>query len=142
VLLGAVGGVELRWRESLDKSDVRQLAAHAARLDPEVPWTRLALAFSAMLDGRRTELLEMGRRAAREPHTSVLLVGALGTQLCNQALDLALAREMFARYRRQTPAYPRLVHLALAIGALSEGDTRGAREEFAISGCRGDGPRP
>jgi TolB-like protein len=134
VLLSIVGGVEPRWRESLDKSEVRQLAAHAARLDPEAPWTRLALAFSAMLDGRRAELLEMGRRAAREPHTPVMLVGALGTQLCNQALDLELAREMIARYRHQTPAYPRLVHLALALAALSEGDTRGAREELANFG--------
>lgn len=134
VLLSSVGGVEPRWREPLDKSEVRQLAAHAARLAPEAPWTRLALAVSAMIDGRRAELLEMGRRADREPHTPVMLVGALGTQLCNQALDLELARQMIARYRRQTPGYPRLVHLALAIAALSEGDTRGARAELANYG--------
>jgi len=134
VLLNTVGGTEPRWRENPDKGEIRQLAARAARLAPENPWTRLALACSAMLDGRRAELLEMGRRVAREPQSPVMLAGALGSLLCHQALDLELARGLIARYRRQSAAYPRLVHLALAIADLSEGNTSGARAELANFG--------
>lgn len=134
VLLNAVGGVEPRWTEVLDKSEIRQLAALAARLDPEDPWTRLALSCSAMLDGRRSELQEMGRRAAIEPETPVLLLGSLGTLLCTQALDLDLARQMISRYCRECPHYPRLVHLALAFASLADGDTSVAREELVRYG--------
>lgn len=130
VLLNMVCGVEPRWTEGLNKSEIRQMAALAARLDPEDPWTRLALSCSAMLEGRRAELLEMGRHAASDPETPVLLLGTLGTLLCTQALELDLAREMIDRYCRQCPRYPRLVHLALAFANLADGDTQGAREEL------------
>ena len=50
----------------MDRAEIHALAARAGRLGPEDGWTRLALAISAMLDGRRTELLEMAKRADRE----------------------------------------------------------------------------
>lgn len=134
VLLNTVGSTEPRWNENPDKSEIRRLASRAARLDPGNPWTRLALACSALLDGRRAELLEMGRRVEREQETPPMLAGALGTLLCYQALDLELARGLIARYRRQSAAYPRLVHLALAVAHLSEGNTPGARAELANFG--------
>jgi hypothetical protein len=134
VLLSIACGVEPRWQGTLDKAEIRELGSRAARLDPCNPWTRLALAFSAMFDGRRAELLEMGRRVAREPASPLMLVGAFGTALCNQALELDLGRQLIRRYCAESAHYPRLVHLALALAALSEGNTRGAREELANFG--------
>jgi len=63
-----------------------------------------------------------------------MLVGAFGTALCNQALELDLGRQLIRRYCAESAHYPRLVHLALALAALSEGNTRGAREELANFG--------
>lgn len=134
VLLNAACAFEPRWRQPMDRGEIRQLAARAARLDPENPWTRLALAVSAMIDGRRVDLLEMGRRVDREPDSPRMLVGALGTLLCAQALDVDLGRRMIARYRHGTPHYPRLVHLTLALVAVTESDTASAREELARYG--------
>ncbi|MEY3894560.1 MAG: hypothetical protein RLZZ214_79 [Verrucomicrobiota bacterium] len=134
MLLNAACGCEPRWREPLDRNEIRQLAAQAARLDPEDPWSRFSLAISAMLDGRRTVLVEMAKRTAREPESQLLLLGGMGALLFNQALELELGREMLERYCRQTTDYPRLVHLSLALGALASGDLAETRAELARFG--------
>jgi TolB-like protein len=134
MLLNAACGCEPRWREPLDRNEIRQLAAQAARLDPEDPWSRFSLAISAMLDGRRTVLVEMARRTAREPESQLLLLGGMGALLYNQALELELGREMLERYCRQTTDYPRVVHLSLALGALANGDLAETRAELARFG--------
>lgn len=134
VLLGALGGVEPRWNQTPDQQEIRELAAIAARLAPGDPWTRLALASSAVLDGRRAELSEMARRADSEPETPAMLVGALGTLVAVQALDSGLAGRMIDRFRTECATYPRVVHLALAITALTNGDTHSARDELSRFG--------
>jgi TolB-like protein len=133
-VLNAACGVEPRWREALDKNEIRNLAAQAARLDPEDPWARCALAFSAMLDGRRAELLEMAKRVSEEAESPPLMLGGLGTILVNQALDFELALGMLHRYCNQTSYYPRLVHLTLALETLARGDTAATRTELARFG--------
>ena len=87
-----------------------------------------------MLDGRRIELLEMARRADREEETPWILVGALGTIVCIQAMDVDLGRRMIRRYCEDNPRYPRLVHLTLAFLAFADGDLPLAREELARFG--------
>ena len=134
VLLNTACSVEPRWTEPMDRSEIHALAARAGRLGPEDAWTRLALAISAMLDGRRTELLEMARRADREKASPWMLVGALGTLVGAQAMDGELSRRMIRRYCRDSPHYPRLVHLTLALLAISGGDVDQAREELARYG--------
>lgn len=134
VLLNAACSVEPRWTEPMDRTEIHALSALAGRLAPEDGWTRLALAISAMLDGRRTELLEMARRADREKSSPWMLVGSLGTLVGVQALDVELSRRMIRRYCRDSPHYPRLVHLTLALLAIREGDVAQAREELARYG--------
>jgi TolB-like protein len=134
VLLNAAGSVEPRWHETIDRREIGELSARASRLDPEDPWTRLAMAVAAMLDGRFGVLLEMARRADQEPGTPIMLVGALGSMICFQKIDLNLARRMLDRYCQNCPNYPRLVHLSLALAALSENDLATARAELARYG--------
>ena len=87
-----------------------------------------------MLDGRRTVLVEMAKRTAREPESQLLLLGGMGALLFNQALELELGREMLERYCRQATDYPRVVHLSLALGALASGDLAETRAELARFG--------
>jgi hypothetical protein len=134
VVLSMACAVEPRWKEPLDRSEIRRLAARAGRLDPESGWTRLALGVSAMIDGRRAELAEMAKRAQREDDTPTMLLGAFGSLLCFQAIEIELGRKMIDRFISGMTGYPRLVHLALAQCALGEGDTITARMELANYG--------
>lgn len=131
VLLNTAGSVEPRWLETIDREEIRHLAARAARLDPEDPWSRLALAVSTLLDRRFAALLETAKRADREPGTPLMLIGALGSMLCFQGLEVELGRRMLDRYCRNVPHYPRLIHLALALAAIGENDLATARAELA-----------
>jgi hypothetical protein len=131
VLLNTAGSVEPRWLETIDREEIRHLAARAARLDPEDPWSRLALAVSTLLDRRFAALLETAKRADREPGTPLMLIGALGGMLCFQGLEVELGRRMLDRYCRNVPHYPRLIHLALALAAIGENDLATARAELA-----------
>jgi hypothetical protein len=134
VVLSMACAVEPRWKEPLDRDEIRQLAARAARLDPDSGWTRLALGVSAMIDGRCFELVEMAKRAECEDDTPMMLLGALGTLLCFQAREIELGQRMIRRYIQGSSGYPRLVHLALAQCALVAGDTVTARRELANYG--------
>ena len=134
VLLNTVYSSEPRWDEPMNAREIHELAARASRLGPDDAWTRLALAVSAMLDGRRKELLEMAKRADREEDTPWMLVGALGALVSIQALDPELGRRMIRRYCEDNPRYPRLVHLTLAFLAFAEGDLPLVREELARFG--------
>lgn len=134
VLLNTAGSVEPRWRETIDRGEISELAARAARLDPEDPWTRLAVAVAAMLDVRFAVVLEMAKRAYQERGTPIMLVGALGSMLCFQDIDVDLGRRMLERFCRESPNYPRLVHLSLALAALGENDLATARAELARFG--------
>ena len=131
VLLNTAGSVEPRWLETIDRDEIRHLATRAARLDPEDPWSRLALAVSTQLDRRFAVLLETAKRADREPGTPLMLVGALGSMLCFQGIEVELGRRMLDRYCRNSAHYPRLVHLALALAAIGENDLATARAELA-----------
>lgn len=131
VLLNTAGSVEPRWPETIDRDEIRHLAARAARLDPQDPWSRLALAVSTLLDRRFPVLLETAKRADRESGTPLMLVGALGSMLCFQGLEVDLGRRMLDRYCSNSPHYPRLVHLALALAAVGENDLATARAELA-----------
>ncbi|MGA0846620.1 MAG: hypothetical protein ACO3RV_08780, partial [Luteolibacter sp.] len=88
VVLSMACAVEPRWSEPLNRAEIHALAARASRLDPEAAWTRLALAVSAMIDGHRDELVEMAKRAHREAGTPVMLLGALGSLLCFQSVEM------------------------------------------------------
>jgi TolB-like protein len=131
VLLNTAGSVEPRWHETIDRDEIRHLAARAARLDPEDPWSRLALAVSSLLDRRFEVLRETAKRADQEHGTPLMLVGALGSMLCFQGLEVELGRRMLDRYCRNSPHYPRFVHLALALAAVGENDLATARAELA-----------
>lgn len=131
VLLNTAGSVEPRWPETIDRDEIRHLASRAARLDPQDPWSRLALAVSTLLDRRFPVLLETAKRADRESGTPLMLVGALGSMLCFQGLEVDLGRRMLNRYCSKSPHYPRLVHLALALAAVGENDLATARAELA-----------
>lgn len=131
VVVSMACAVEPRWQEPLDRGEIRRLAARAARLDPDSAWTRLALGVSAMIDGRRSELAEMAKRANREDGTPTMLLGAFGSLLCFQAIEIELGKKMIDRFIKGMNHYPRLVHLALAQCALGEGDTKTARMELA-----------
>lgn len=134
VLLNAAGTVEPRWHEKLARREIGELAACASRLDPEDPWTRLAVAIAAMLDGRFGVVLEMARRVDHESGSSLMLSGALGSMLCFQNIDVDLGRRMLDRYCRKSASYPRLVHLSLALLAVAENDPATARAELARFG--------
>jgi hypothetical protein len=134
VVLSMACAVEPRWMEPLDKKEIRSLAARAARIDPQAGWTRLALAVSAMIDGRRSELVEMAKRAERETGTPRMLLGAFGSLLCFQAVEIELGKRMIARFIEGMSNYPRLVHLALAQCALAASDPMTARMELANYG--------
>lgn len=131
VLLNTAGSVEPRWLETINPDEIRHLAARAARLDPEDPWSRLALAVSTLLDRRFAVLLETAKRADREHGTPLMLVGALGSMLCFQGIEVELGRRMLDRYCRNNAHYPRLVHLSLALAAIGENDLATARAELA-----------
>lgn len=134
VLLNTAGSVEPRWTEALDQREIRALAARAARLGPESHWTKLALAISALLDGRCWEIHEMAKRIEFESAPSPMLTGLLGSMLCVQAIDITLGRKLIARYCEACPNYLRIVHLCLALVALGENDVRTLRHELANYG--------
>lgn len=134
VLLAVIVAVEPRWSEPPDCTEIGRLAAQASRLDPQHPWTRLALAMAAAVEGRPAELHGMALRAELEPDTPLLLVGGLGILLCYQAIDLDLGSRMVRRFCSEVPDYPRMTHLALALAALAKGDTRAVTAELACFG--------
>jgi hypothetical protein len=134
VLLSSACSVEPRWSEPMDREEIHQLAARAARLGPEDPWTRLALAMSAMLGGQTSVLLEIAKHADEESDSPIMLVGSLGSILCFQSLDVERGRRMLERYCRESPNYPRLVHLALALVAFGADDISTTKAELARFG--------
>jgi hypothetical protein len=134
VLLSSACSVEPRWSEPMDREEIHQLAARAARLGPEDAWTRLALAMSAMLGGQTSVLLEIAKQADEESDSPIMLVGSLGSILCFQSLDVERGRRMLERYCRESPNYPRLVHLALALVAFAADDIVTTKVELARFG--------
>lgn len=134
VLLAVIASVEPHWNEPPDRAGIGRFAAQASRLDPQHPWTRLALAMAAAVDGRSAELHGMALRAEREPDTPWLLVGALGSLLCYQAIDFELGSRMVRRFCAAVPEYPRMVHISLALAALAAGDTHAVGAELACFG--------
>jgi hypothetical protein len=77
VLLSSACSVEPRWIEPMDREQIHQLAARAARLGPEDPCTRLALALVAFAaDDIATTMAELARFGVPWGRAFPLVAGA------------------------------------------------------------------
>ena len=122
VLVSTVGHPS--WTKPVPVAEIDSLAHAAYALDPSSPWSIQALAAAAGLRGRDGEIDALARRLDGPPPVSVQLRGSMGLWMVLRRVrtddGLSLVRQAIAANPHHIP----ILHQALALHALEEGDSK------------------
>ncbi len=130
VILASLG-MEPNWPGDPPLAEIHELAAQAARLNPEDPWSILARAFAATVHRERDELACIGALLDDgDGHLSSMLAGGIGVLLCYQKVDIERGVGLITQACAANPHYPSVVHLALALVMFDVGDFVAARRQL------------
>ena len=129
---------ETFWTGPVPCEEVAHHARLADELDPQSPWSVIALETSAVIRHRDDELKALADTVGELGQTSALLVGSTGIWMCYRKLDVTRALAMIREAMERNPHYPRLFHLGPCLHALECGDLDGALREIDAYGSPQD----